>query len=221
MRDGCGFRGERRIAVNPDATELAELLAGANGENGKPPYVASSLLHAVMRPDGALVGTGLIRIEMLGGEAGWLTLPPTQAHLRDAEWPVAARRAVVERLIARIAAAGDELLRRVGSLEPLFDGHELNRMRDLIGTAARLLGRRPPRLSVPTGMLKALKPFGPLVGAGMGQPPNLGELISSADGVTFWADSDRAILELGYSPRSLDTGLRDTFAAEGRRLETA
>ena len=55
-----------------------------------------------------------------------------------------------------------------------------------------------------------------LVGKIMGQPPNLRELISSADGVTFWAKHDKAIAELGYSPRGLEAGLRDTLAAEGR-----
>ena len=50
----------------------------------------------------------------------------------------------------------------------------------------------------------------------MGQPPNLRELISSADGVTFWAKHDKAIAELGYSPRGLETGLRETLAAEGK-----
>ncbi len=97
-------------------------------------------------------------------------------------------------------------------------GGEVTTMRGLIETAGEVLGRKPPRMSVPTGMLKALKPFGPLVGAGMGQPPNLGELISSADGVTFWATSDRAREELGYAPRDLSTGLRDTFRTEDRAL---
>jgi hypothetical protein len=50
----------------------------------------------------------------------------------------------------------------------------------------------------------------------MGQPPNLSELISSADGVTFWAKHDKAIEKLGYSPRGLEQGLRDTLQAEGR-----
>ena len=50
----------------------------------------------------------------------------------------------------------------------------------------------------------------------MGQPPNLRELISSADGVTFWAKHDKAMAELDYSPRGLESGLRDTFTAEGR-----
>ena len=59
-------------------------------------------------------------------------------------------------------------------------------------------------------------PFGPLVGKVMGQPPNLRELISSADGVTFWAKHDKAMSDLGYSPRSLEPGLRDMLAAEGK-----
>ena len=40
---------------------------------------------------------------------------------------------------------------------------------------------------MPVGLLRALTPVGALVGKVMGQPPNLRELISSADGVTFWA----------------------------------
>ena len=69
---------------------------------------------------------------------------------------------------------------------------------------------------MPTGLLKAMAPVGPLVGKVMGQPPNLRELISSADGVTFWAKHDKAMAELGYSPRGLETGLRETLAAEGK-----
>ena len=41
-------------------------------------------------------------------------------------------------------------------------------------------------------LMKAMIPIGPLVGKMMGQPPNLRELISSADGVTFWASYDKA-----------------------------
>jgi nucleoside-diphosphate-sugar epimerase len=49
----------------------------------------------------------------------------------------------------------------------------------------------------------------------MGQPPNMRELVSSSDGVTFWASSEKAERDLGYSPRPLDRGLRETLAAEG------
>jgi len=64
-------------------------------------------------------------------------------------------------------------------------------------------------------LMKLMTPVGPVVGRLMGQPPNLRELISSADGVTFWAKHDKAIAELGYSPRGLEQGLRDMLAAEG------
>jgi hypothetical protein len=65
-------------------------------------------------------------------------------------------------------------------------------------------------------MMKAMTPIGPLVGKLMGQGPNLRELISSADNVTFWAKHDKAMAQLGYSPRGLEQGLRDTLEAEGR-----
>jgi nucleoside-diphosphate-sugar epimerase len=89
-------------------------------------------------------------------------------------------------------------------------------MREAIGVVAQLTGRRPPRGTLPTWVLKALVPVGPLVGRAMGQPPNLRELIASADGVTFWASYDKAARELGYAPRDLEQGLRETLEAEGR-----
>ncbi len=48
----------------------------------------------------------------------------------------------------------------------------------------------------------------------MGQPPNLRELISSADNVTFWASYEKAARELGYAPRGMEEGLRQTLEAD-------
>jgi dihydroflavonol-4-reductase len=93
-------------------------------------------------------------------------------------------------------------------------GGELTDMRGVIDKLAGVVDRKPPRLTVPTGMLKAMTPLGPVVGKVMGQPPNLRELISSGDGVTFWAKDDKARAELGYSPRELEQGLRDTFPVD-------
>ena len=68
-----------------------------------------------------------------------------------------------------------------------------------------------------------MAPAGPLVGKVMGQPPNLRELISSADGVTFWAKHDKAMAELGYSPAGSRPGCarrsppRASSRASGRR----
>jgi len=54
-------------------------------------------------------------------------------------------------------------------------------------------------------------PIGPVVGKMMGFPPNLRELIRSSDGVTYWASDEKARRELGYAPRDMDTGLRQTL----------
>jgi dihydroflavonol-4-reductase len=95
-------------------------------------------------------------------------------------------------------------------------GGQITTMRELIETVARVSGKKAPKRAMPTPMLKALTPIGPVIGKVMGQGPNLRELISSADGVTFWAKHDKAIEQLGYSPRGLEQGLRDTLAAEGK-----
>jgi dihydroflavonol-4-reductase len=89
-------------------------------------------------------------------------------------------------------------------------------VREAIGVVAEVTGKKAPKRAMPVGMMKALIPIGPLVGKLMGQPPNLRELISSADGVTFWAGYDKAKGELGYEPRGLEAGLRQMLEAEGR-----
>lgn len=89
-------------------------------------------------------------------------------------------------------------------------------MREAIGVVAEVTGRKPPRGAIPTPLLKAMVPVGPWIGKLMGQPPNLRELISSADGVTFWAGYEKAQRELGYEPRGLEAGLRAMLLAEGR-----
>ncbi|HET8814023.1 MAG TPA: NAD-dependent epimerase/dehydratase family protein [Solirubrobacterales bacterium] len=89
-------------------------------------------------------------------------------------------------------------------------------VREALTVVAGLTGRKPPKRALPTPLLKAMTPIGPLVGKVMNQPPNLREMISSADGVTFWASYDKAQKELGYEPRGLEEGLRALLIAEGR-----
>ncbi|HET9197489.1 MAG TPA: NAD-dependent epimerase/dehydratase family protein [Solirubrobacterales bacterium] len=89
-------------------------------------------------------------------------------------------------------------------------------MREAVETVARVSGRKAPKRALPTGLMKAMIPIGPLVGKVMGQPPNLRELIASADNVTFWASYDKAHRELGYSPRGMEEGLRQTLEADDR-----
>jgi len=89
-------------------------------------------------------------------------------------------------------------------------------VREAIGVVAAVTGKKAPKRAIPVPLMKAMIPIGPLVGKMMGQPPNLRELISAADGVTFWASYDKAKRELGYEPRGLEEGLRATLAAEGK-----
>jgi nucleoside-diphosphate-sugar epimerase len=89
-------------------------------------------------------------------------------------------------------------------------------VREAIGVVAEVTGKKAPKRALPVGLMKAMIPIGPLVGKLMGQPPNLRELISSADGVTFWASYEKAGKELGYEPRGLELGLRQTLEAEGK-----
>jgi nucleoside-diphosphate-sugar epimerase len=47
----------------------------------------------------------------------------------------------------------------------------------------------------------------------MGFPPNLRELIRLSDGTTYWATDGKARRDLGFRPRDLDTGLKQTLDA--------
>ena len=94
-------------------------------------------------------------------------------------------------------------------------GGEIATAQKFVETLARITGRRPPRITMPTVILKMSAPLGPLFAPKLGFPPNLRELISASDGVTYWAKHDKAMRELGYAPRPLEQGLRDTLQAEG------
>jgi dihydroflavonol-4-reductase len=87
-------------------------------------------------------------------------------------------------------------------------------LRDAVTVAARVGGRKPPRLRVPTGLLRVMAPLGGLIGQ-----PNPRELISASSGVTYWASADRARAELGWQARDIETGFRDIFS--GASLHSA
>ena len=81
-------------------------------------------------------------------------------------------------------------------------GGEIVRARDAFATLGRVLGRSGPRWGLP---------YAPLQLAALVRP-QMREVISSAKGVTFWATDARARKELGYAPRTLENGLRETYA---------
>jgi dihydroflavonol-4-reductase len=93
-------------------------------------------------------------------------------------------------------------------------GGEISTMGDLIDKTAELSDRKPPRMTLPPFLVTLSAPLGPLVGPAMGFPPNLKEAMKATRDVTYWAKDDKARRELGYSPRNLETGLRQTLSAQ-------
>jgi dihydroflavonol-4-reductase len=91
-------------------------------------------------------------------------------------------------------------------------GGQISKMGELVDKVCEIADRKAPKRELPPALMKMAIPVGPLVGKAMGFPPNLRELIRTSDGVTFWAKDDKARRELGYSPRDMDTGLRQTLA---------
>ncbi|MGH9895306.1 MAG: NAD-dependent epimerase/dehydratase family protein, partial [bacterium] len=91
-------------------------------------------------------------------------------------------------------------------------GGQIARMDEVMTVVARLSGRKPPGATLPVGIMKLAAPLGSIIGPLMGFPPNLGELISAGSGVTYWASDAKARNELGYSPRDLETGMRQLLA---------
>jgi len=92
-------------------------------------------------------------------------------------------------------------------------GGEPTTMKQAVAIAARTAGRKAPRLAMPTMMVRAMAPFGRVIGPLLGQPPNLSELVRASDQVTYWATSAKAERTLGYAPRDLETGLQGMAAS--------
>jgi dihydroflavonol-4-reductase len=90
-------------------------------------------------------------------------------------------------------------------------GGECRRLGESVAIAARIGGRRPPLLRVPTWLLRATAPLNDAVGGLPGMPANLRETISSAAGVTYWGGREKASRELGFAPRTLAQGIADTW----------
>jgi dihydroflavonol-4-reductase len=102
--------------------------------------------------------------------------------------------------ILRVQDAG-----RVG--ESYVLAGECVRLGELADRVARLAGQRPPRFTVPTGLLRTVAPVVDLVAR-----TNLRETVRTGDRVTFWASSNKARRELGWEPRPLEEGLRELYA---------
>jgi nucleoside-diphosphate-sugar epimerase len=88
---------------------------------------------------------------------------------------------------------------------------EKSTMGELVDKVCELSGRKPPRITMPSLMMKASAPLGPVIGPLMGFPPNIGEMIRVSDNATYWATDEKARRELGFEPRDLERGLKQTL----------
>jgi nucleoside-diphosphate-sugar epimerase len=81
-------------------------------------------------------------------------------------------------------------------------GGEIATLGDAYRAVATATGRGLPPLVVPSAIVRLIARL----------IPSMREVVSSADGVTFWATDAKARAELGTRPRDLATGMRDTYA---------
>lgn len=92
-------------------------------------------------------------------------------------------------------------------------GGETTRLGAVLDRVSDLAGHRRARVTVPTRLIRAAAPLGPVLGPVVGAGPNLHETIRASHGVTYWAASGKAERELAYRPRELEEGLRDLLAS--------
>ena len=90
-------------------------------------------------------------------------------------------------------------------------GGEITTLGAAYRAVAAATGRALPPFVLPTALAR-------LAGRLL---PSMREVVSSADGVTFWATDAKARAELGTKPRDLATGMRDVFAGQAGRGERA
>lgn len=89
------------------------------------------------------------------------------------------------------------------------------RLGELLDQVSRVAGRQPVRRVISTTALRRMMPILNRIGPFFGYPPNLREVVHACDGVTYWVQSEKARNELGFEPRPLLLGLRETLRAEG------
>src|SRR5689334_12189932 len=85
-------------------------------------------------------------------------------------------------------------------------GGQVASMDDLFTKVSARLGKKPPRMALPTAVARASAPLGPVIGPLMGFPPNMKELVKTSD-VTITFRDDKARSELGYDGRPLSEGI--------------
>ncbi len=183
----------RYVSYYDETKHLAHLAAEERAEAGAPIIIVQP--GGVYGP-GDHSGIGSLMTQAAAGRLRAVTFPDLGMNLVH-----------VDDVATGIRLAHDR--GRLGEAYVL--GGEITTLGQIIRKAAAAGGKRPPRLTVPSWLVRAMAAPAGLIGPLMGSRTNLGELISATDGVTYWASDARARRELGYAPRDLATGLRQLF----------
>jgi dihydroflavonol-4-reductase len=185
----------RYVSYYDEPKHLAHLLAEARITAGAPVMIA--LPGGVYGP-GDHSAIGAVMRQAAAGRLRAVTFPDLGMNMVH-----------VDDVAAGITLASDR--GRTGEAYVL--GGEITTLGEIVRKAAISGEKRPPRVTVPSWVVRALAAPAGLTGRLLGNRTNLGELISASDGVTYWASDAKARRELGYEPRDLETGLRGLFGA--------
>ena len=92
-------------------------------------------------------------------------------------------------------------------------------LHEVLRVAERITGVPAPRLVLSPGLLKGVASLMDVLGRWLPLPENYsGEYLRVAAGATYLGTNAKAQRELGYSPRPLEEGLRETLQYEMARL---
>lgn len=93
---------------------------------------------------------------------------------------------------------------------------------EVFRAAARITGRREPLIEIPPAVMKVLVPVAAAADRLFGLPERFrSESIRASAGVTYISSSTKAAEELGFDPRPIEVGLRDTLTDIARRISGA
>jgi hypothetical protein len=79
-------------------------------------------------------------------------------------------------------------------------GGEITTLGELVRKAAAAGGERPPRVTVPSWLVRAVAGPAGLIGPLLGNRVNLAELLSASDGVTYWASDAKRVKSWATRP---------------------
>jgi nucleoside-diphosphate-sugar epimerase len=98
--------------------------------------------------------------------------------------------------------------------ESYIVGGPIHPLTEALQIAEKITGIRGPRIRLSPGIMKATAAMSGFFGSFLPIPELYsGEVLRASAGVTYIGDNTKARTELGYDPRPLEEGLRETLAA--------